>query len=425
MSIENVDIAILGAGIAGLGAALRARELGRQAVLFEARASAGGLLDNFSVDGYRFDRAVHLSFATEPLVREVFDRTPYLTHPADSLCYDDGLWLKHPVQNNLFPLPPADKVALIESFLRRPPEPAGPDYESWLRSQYGDAIAERYPLRYTRKYWALEAAALSTTWIGNRMRRAELGEILYGAFTADTPNTYYTKEMRYPEQGGFKAFIAPLIEAAEIRLEHKVASIDPDERLLTFANGRQVRYRQLVSTLPLPLMPALAGAPAALREQAASLQATSLDLISVGFKDMRVKDLWFYIYDEDILASRAYSPSVKSPDNAPPGASSLQFEVYSRGTGSRWTSAELLDNTRAALRRMGIATDEDIAVLDHRRIEYGNVIFTLGMEAARGAVLGWLRERGIASCGRFGEWDYFWSNQSMMSGYRALDGGAS
>lgn len=423
MSIEDIDIAILGAGIAGLGAALRARELGRAAVLFEARPAAGGLLDNFTVGGYRFDRAVHLSFASEPLVRAVFDRTPYLTHPADSLCFDAGRWLKHPVQNNLFPLPAQDKVALIESFLRRPDAPAGEDYESWLRNQYGDAIAERWPLRYTRKYWATEAAALSTTWIGNRMRRAELGEILFGAFTADTPNTYYTKEMRYPAQGGFKAFIEPLIAAADIRLDHAVTAIDPVARLLRFANGREVRYRQLVSTLPLPLMPALTGAPADVCAAAATLQATSVDLVSVGFTRPLVKDLWFYIYDEDILASRAYSPSVKSPDNAPPGTSSLQFEIYSRGPRSAFTPAQLLDNTRLALRKMGIADDADIAVMDHHFIEYGNVIFDLGMEQARACVRRYLAGAGIASCGRFGEWDYFWSNQSMMSGYAAVDAG--
>ncbi len=418
---EQIDVVILGAGIAGLGAALRARELGRQAVLFEARSSAGGLLDNFTIQGYRFDRAVHLSFATEAKVRDIFDRTPYLTHAADSLCFEDGRWLKHPVQNNLFPLPAQDKVAMIESFLRRPDADDPDNYEHWLRSQYGDAIAERFPLKYTRKYWACEAAALSTSWIGNRMRRAELGEILFGAFSADTPNTYYTKEMRYPEKGGYKAFIAPLIEAAEIRCGHRVSAVDTAARIVTFENGKQVAYQSLVSTLPLPMMAVLARAPEAVLDAARRLHATSIDLISVGFNTKIVKDLWFYIYDQDILASRAYSPSVKSPDNVPPGCSSLQFEVYSHGTCSAFDPAALLENTRYALRKMGIAGDDDIAFMDHHFLEYGNVIFERGMETARATVRDYLAGEGVASCGRFGEWDYFWSNQSMMSGYGALE----
>ena len=418
MNIEQCEIAILGAGIAGLGAAMRARELGRCAVIFEARDSAGGLLDNFEIDGFRFDRAVHLSFATEEKVRAIFDRTPYITHPADSYCFDQQYWLKHPVQNNLYPLPAAEKVSLVESFLQRSDKLAGHDYESWLRHQYGDAIAERYPIRYTRKYWGTEAAQLSTSWIGNRMRRAELGEILYGAFTAETPNTYYTKEMRYPEKGGYKAFIQPLIDAAEIELQHEATQIDVENRIVHFRNGRSVQYRQLVSTLPLPMIvKMIVGAPSEIVVAAQSLQATSVDLVSVGFKQKLVKDLWFYIYDEDILASRAYSPSVKSLDNAPAGCSSLQFEIYTRGTGARSDSEPLLKNTLYALQKMRIANEDEILFMDHRRLEYGNVIFDEGMETKRDTLREYLRMQEISSCGRFGEWDYLWSNQSFMSGY--------
>jgi len=419
--METIDIVILGAGIAGLGAALRARELGRRAVVFEARDRAGGLLDNFTVDGFRFDHAVHLSFANEPEVRAIFDRTPYLTHPADSYCWDDGYWLKHPVQNNLYPLPPEQRAAMIKSFLARPDKLAHDDYESWLRHQYGDAIAERYPLRYTQKYWAVPARELSTTWIGNRMRRAELDEILFGALTGDTPNTYYTKEMRYPVTGGYKAFIQPLLDAAEIRTGHAVTGIDTAARTVTFANGTMVRYQQLVSTLPLPVLVRLArDVPDDVRAAGAGLHATSIDLVSVGFDKPLVKDLWFYIYDEDIAASRAYSPSVKSPDNAPPGCSSLQFEIYNYDTGSAHAPEALKENTVYALRKMGIATANDIVVLDHRRLAYGNVIFERGMEERRARVRGWAGQAGISTCGRFGEWDYLWSNQSLLSGYRAL-----
>ena len=45
--MTNTDILILGAGIAGLGAAKKARELGREALIVEASQGSGGLLDNF------------------------------------------------------------------------------------------------------------------------------------------------------------------------------------------------------------------------------------------------------------------------------------------------------------------------------------------------------------------------------------------
>jgi protoporphyrinogen oxidase len=418
---EYVDVAVLGAGVAGLGASLRARELGLQAVLFEARDSAGGLLDNFEIDGFRFDHAVHLSFATEEKVRSIFDRTPYITHPSDSYCFEDKHWLKHPVQNNLFPLPAEEKAELIESFLARPADLAGEDYESWLRHQYGDRIAERFPIRYTEKYWGTNAASLSTSWIGNRMRRAELREILFGALSDETPNTYYTKEMRYPKFGGYKSFIGPLIDEADIRLNHRVVRVDLDACSISFANGMTKRFGKLVSTLPLPVIVGLFDAvPERVRNSSEKLVATSIDLVSVGFNRKVTDDLWFYIYDNDIFASRAYSPSVKSPDNAPPGCSSLQFEAYSRGPDSRYRPDELKQNVLYALEKMCIATADDVCFMDHRRLPYGNVIFERGMEAHRKTVLDWLGANGISSCGRFGSWDYLWSNQSLLSGYQCL-----
>jgi protoporphyrinogen oxidase len=419
--MRHIPVAILGGGIAGLGASLRASELGQEAVIFEGSASVGGLLDNFVVDGFRFDNAVHLSFATEPQVREIFDRTPFHTHPADSQCFDNSYWLKHPVQNNLYPLPAQRKVELIKSFLARPDIAEPANYEQWLLSQYGEEIARNYPLAYTYKYWDTPPAQLSVNWIGNRMRRAELDEVLFGAFSPETPNTYYTKEMRYPKEGGYKSFIAPLVERANVELNARATRVDASSKRIYFANGSLVSYDRLVSTIPLPeLIRMLVDVPVDVASAAATLEATSIDLISVGFSVELDLDLWFYIYDRDILASRAYSPSVKARSNVPAGCSSLQFEVYQRGRAAKHTPEALIANVRQAIGKMGIASEEAILFTHHKRLPWGNVIFDVGMEANRQVARDHLATLGVNSCGRFGEWDYLWSNQSFLSGYQAL-----
>ena len=418
--IENV---VLGAGVAGLAAASVAREAGRDATIFEARARHGGTLDHFEVDGFRFDHGVHLSFASEPEVRAVFDRTPYETHDAVSLNFDDGFWLKHPAQNNMSPLPVEQKVALIAGLAAASGEEDQiRNYRDWLVHQYGEPIATRWPLVYTEKYWTVDAAELGTDWIGKRMRRADLREVLQGAFSAETPNTYYISQMRYPKRGGYRAFIDPLAEGADLRLGHEVVSIDTGARRLEFAHGECAGYANLVSTLPLPRLIALTvDAPADVRADAATLFATELDLVSIGFDRADVPpSLWFYIYDRDILAARAYSPSRKSADNAPAGTSSLQFEIYSSVRKPQTLDgAALIDNCLDAIERMGLATRAEVTMTDHRRLAYANVVFDLGMEARRDRVRDWVASRDIELAGRFGEWDYLWSNQSMMSGLRA------
>lgn len=416
--MDKIDVIILGAGIAGLGASLKARELGKESIIFEANSRAGGLLDNFQVQGFRFDNAVHLSFATEPEVREIFDKVEYYTHPADASSFENDKWLKHPVQNNLYPLPAFEKVELIKSFLDRP-NLRDDSYESWLRHQYGNMIAERYPIRYTDKYWGTPASQLSTTWIGDRMRRAEIGEILYGSYTSETPNTYYTKEMRYPKKGGYRAFIEELIESANIQYDSRVVGVDISNKIVELSNGQRFKYQTLIASIPLPELSSIAkGIPIEVLNASKLLVATSIDLVSVGFNKVVTKDLWFYIYDEDIFASRAYSPSIKSPDNAPEGCSSLQFEIYSRGIKSKYSKDDLIENVIYALKKMNIANEDDLIFTHHKHLRYGNVVFDNGMEKNRDFVRSYFSSNGVKTVGRFGEWDYFWSNQSFLSGYK-------
>lgn len=68
--------------------------------------------------------------------------------------------------------------------------------------------------------------------------------------------------------------------------------------------------------------------------------------------------LWWYIYDEDILPARVYSPSLKSPDNVPEGYSSLQMEVYCNR--NEYTREELLARSVGKLVSLNILKQEDI-----------------------------------------------------------------
>jgi len=257
------------------------------------------------------------------------------------------------------------------------------------------------------------------------MRRANVREVLKGAFTPETPNHYYASEMRYPKRGGYRAFVEPLMNDAEIHINHQVAEIFLKRRMVRFTNGQLVKFEKLISTLPLPnLIKIIDMVPDDVRSAAETLFATSIDLISVGFHKPNVQPyLWFYIYDKDIFAARAYSPSIKSADNAPENCSSLQFEIYSSTRKPQnYSPAEMKANTFMALKKMGLVEKNDeIVLMHHKRLNWGNVVFDIGMEERRDHVLEWLKSIGIISAGRFGEWDYLWSNQAFISGMKAVE----
>lgn len=165
------------------------------------------------------------------------------------------------------------------------------------------------------------------------MRRADLQEVLYGAFTSETPSYYYAKEMRYPQRGGFRAFIEPMLSKLCIRCEHRATNIYLEKKQVRFANGEFASFNHLINTMPLPeLIKIIDVVPEEIRDAAQTLFATSVDLISVGFRKATSSRTYGFTFMTRILASRAYSPDIKSQDNVPAGCSSLQFEIYSPKT---------------------------------------------------------------------------------------------
>ncbi len=126
--------------------------------------------------------------------------------------------------------------------------------------------------------------------------------------------------------------------------------------------------------------------------------------------------LWWYIYDEENLASRVYSPSMKSPDNVPEGCSSLQMEVYCKE--NEYTEQEILNRTVGKIVELGIIKKEDILFTHIGFEKYANIIFTEPIYEARKTVRDYLSSIGTETIGRFGEWDYLWSDQSLMSGLK-------
>lgn len=411
------DIVIIGAGISGLGAGYK---LGQRTVIYERENSYGGLCNSFSINGFRFDYAVHLSFTQDQLVRKLFDHTSYRRHIPKALNYSQGHWIPHPVQDNLYSLPVEERVKIIMGMINRPQDTDISNYEIWLKNQYGNYFSQHYPIPYTYKYWCCEPSELSLSWIGNRFSRPPIDEVIEFAMKKNNRISYYAKEMRYPEVGGYVSFLNPIAEHLNIQYNHEVDRIDIKNKEVHFKNGLCVKYKELISSMPLPcIIECIDNVPEEIAAAAKELEYTSICLVSIGFrKKINIPALWFYVYDLDIPYARAYSPSMKSSDNAPFGKSSLQFEIYyTKDKPLDGTKEEIITSVIASIVKMKICIEADIEVIDVRNVEFGNVVFKLGMERKRGLIRKYLQESGIYTIGRFGEWDYLWSDQSFLSGY--------
>lgn len=422
--MNTVKIAVLGAGAAGLSAAYTLRKSGKEATVFEKDKNFGGLCSSFTIDGFTFDTFAHLTFSKDPYVNSLLeDKTDYLIHKPEALNYYKGVWIKNPAQNNLFPLPTNEKVKIIKDFIARREKPCQ-NYEDWLRNQYGDYFTDNFPARYTRKYWTVEPCELEPKWVEGRMYRPSIEEVLYGAMSENTPCVHYSKEMHYPKHGGFQAFLAPLAEKTDIRYGKQLCKIDSAHKILTFTDGEETAYQKLISTIPLTeLIPMVENVPGKVKNAAKGLDYTSGIMISLGFNRENVSPaLWFYIYDEDIFPARVYSPSIKSPENVPQGCSSIQAEIYySSKKPLIDTPKNIAEKAIRQLLRLNLFQENEIVLKDIRARKYANIMFTPQIYRNRKIIHDYLDELGIFYAGRFGEWDYLWVGQSMISGKRTAE----
>lgn len=414
-------ITILGAGLAGLACAYRLRQNKKEFIIYEKETTYGGLCQKIQIGEFFFDRFVHLSFTQDEEIQKMFSDSAesIILHQPKAFNYYHQKWLAHPAQNNLYPLDKKEQKIILDGFKNRDFTLDPKNYQEWLNSTYGEAFAERFPNSYTRKYWTVSPELLETKWVGTRVLQSDLSEIEEG-ISRNTPSTkFYTKEMKYPEKGAYQAFIDQWAEKEHIRFNHDLVKLDIHEKKLYYKNGTITPYSTIVSTLPLPYMISImTNVPQNVITASKKLKATKGYTVSIGLQgQIKTPSLWFYVYDEDILFARVYSPSIKSPNNAPEGCSSLQAEIYYSDFKKLNISEELLaEHTIDKLVHMNIIDKSQVLFAKINQFDYANVIFTHHIYDSRKIVRDYLLSQNIYTAGRFGEWGYLWSDQAVRSG---------
>lgn len=414
------DTIILGAGITGLSAAYYLQQSGIQAVVVEKEETYGGLCNSFEINGFIFDTFAHISFDNEETTYNMLEgNTTHWVHRPEAANYYKGIWVRNPVQNNLVDLPVDERIKIINGFIERDQGKKIENYADWLKAMFGEYFAENFPYKYTRKYWTVEPDKLEYQWINGRMYVPTLDELLQGAMEENVQSVHYSKEARYPKEGGFKSFLSPLVKNTDIRYCMNLVDVDPLKKIILFENGEEWEYTNLISTIPLTeLCGKVKGIPQSVLKQADMLDYTSGVILSLGLnKPVTSPTLWFYIYDEDILPARVYAPNIKSQNNVPEGCSALQAEIYYSKYRKIPDDLETLEETVISqLLRLELFAKEDIIVSDIREKQYANIIFTPSIYESRDMIHRYLDSVGIEYAGRWGEWDYLWVGQSFRSG---------
>jgi protoporphyrinogen oxidase len=425
---SHIPVAVLGAGISGLAVSFHLRH--KDTAIFERQPYYGGHVHSEVVDGFLWDDGPHVSFTSNKYVQDFLaDMVDGAYEVVDSKAsnYYRGHWIAHPAQVNLYQVPEPLRTACLESFLAsREVRGAPANYREWLHMAFGEVFAETFPAAYTRKYWTVDPASLTTEWVGNRVMKPSVEDVVAGAKASIGVQTIHyaaNRESRYPTRGGFMAYTHKMARGADIRLNTALTGLTFGARRLRFSDGSEVSYRRLVSTIPLKLLIDLSSdAPTPVRDAAAKLTCTQFLRVDVAVNHpARRPETWMYVYDESKLSVRISHMEHFAPSNAPPGCSAIQVEVY----GSEYRAVpsdfeKVKSDVVAELIEMGLVDDADaVRYVNVKFVPQGNPIFDHNRAPAMQIIEEFLDHHGVLLVGRYAEHKYLMTDACVISARRA------
>ncbi len=436
--MDHTEVAILGAGPTGIGAALRLLELGKTDFLLIDAADAPGGLASSCVDdqGFTWDLGGHVQFSHYRKFDEYMDLAfpadGWLWHERESWIWFRDRFIPYPFQNNLHRLDRQDRWRAIQGLISAGSLHEAPqNFEQWIFATFGPGIAELFMLPYNRKVWAHSLDTMDFRWVGERVALPSLEQAMKSiCLDEDQVSWGPNRRFRFPLRGGTGAIwrsLANQIPARNLRLSMNIERIDADARVLSSA-ACQVKYETLISTAPLTWLTQAMADPR-LAQRAGQLQSSTVHVIGIGLEGEPPESVrklcWMYFPGADSSFYRVTVFSNYSPNNVPaPGSTwSLMAEV-SETDFTRRDRETLVQRVVEEMNAIGLIPDRrKILSRWHRVLKHGYPTPSLGRDSILAEVLPELESKRIFSRGRFGAWKYEVSNQdhSFMQGVEVVD----
>ena len=341
----HAEVAIVGAGPAGLTAAYLLTKAGRSCVVIERDPqSVGGISRTVEHGGFRFDIGGHRFFSKSKQVVDLWDELlpdDFIDRPRMSRIYYEGKFYSYPLRafealGNLglwrSTLCMAS-FAWAKLFPRRDPE----SFRDWTVNQFGHRLFAIFFRTYTEKVWGMACEDISADWAAQRIKGLSLGGAVWDGLKRSLgrnrrPNDGMAAKslletFRYPRRGPGMMWEAArdrvveggnrmLMGTSLGRLRHdgtkwRVTGSGPEGSVAIVADHviSSAPLRELVGRIhPLP---ASAGRALDLRYR---------DFLTVALK-IRSADIfpdnWIYIHDPAVKVGRIQNFRSWSPEMVP------------------------------------------------------------------------------------------------------------
>ena len=410
-SRTTTPVAILGAGLTGMAAAVHLKRAGVPFRIFERLGHAGGHAITLEEDGFRFDRTGHLLHLRDPETRALvlgWIGDDWVEVERRSMIWSSGTYTRYPFQANTFGLPPQVAYDCLQGFLKAhfaKDAPAPRTFEEFCLTHFGEGISRHFMIPYNTRLWGVHPSEITADWCSRFVPMPKLDDVVAGAVGLKSTELGYNTRFVYPRLGIGELSKGLARAVPEIELNRAPITIDWKARELHFED-EIVSYDTLISTAPLQSMiGTLTDAPEPVAAAAKRLRCTHLYYLDVALDTPCQKPLhWVYVPEEKYPFYRVGCYSHFSPALEPPGKACLYVELASREAPDL---ATLVPEVARGLVEMGLIHDVSaVRSAKLRRIDHAYVVFDHSYFPSLEIIRPFLDEARILSTGRYGGWNY-------------------
>jgi protoporphyrinogen oxidase len=423
-------VLVLGAGVCGLYAALELATSGIPVTLIEKEQAPGGLAAGFRYGENYYDLGVHMLHGFD---REILDQvrdimgTESIAVELNAKIRWFGKDFRYPLQFRdmfggvpLFELIHCTTGLLVAEMRNRFSRMEPVNAEEALIQLYGRPLYEFFFKEFTERYWGMEPAQLSASFIKTKMPRLLIRDAVLNALWKvgfrrksdfGVPSALSTETLHYSRNGA-EAMPRFLVEAVrqaggEVLLGHEVTNLElPGAtgscRVTLVDEAGSVRRRdaaRCLSTLPLPHLIGMLdpAPPSAVLDAARWLEYRPIVIYGLLVRKRKAFDA-LYIYFRNRMFHRIGEPKNAGMKVVPDDHTVLIVEMTCDVGDGKWCGdADSVARMKQELEEEGICSPDEIVEQHISRSAQGYPIFSLGFESHLDVIRGYLESESVGS----------------------------
>lgn len=444
--LSTMRIAVIGAGPAGMTAALQLSRGGAEVSVYEAGQCVGGLARSLDLWGQKVDLGPHRFFSTDARINrfwlDVVGSDYAMVNRLTRIYYKDRFF-HYPLKpwNAYWNMGMSDAVSCLASYVNeqlRSPDSRTDDvsFESWTVQRFGRRLFEMFFKTYSEKLWGLPCHQLSADFAAQRIKQLSLPEALMSALSPRRARTHKTLVNRFAYPlGGTGSVYEKMADqltqlGGQIHLQRPVQRVlheDFDVRGIELADGQQEEFDQVVSTMPLTmLMAGLTDVPKEVEAAANGLQFRNTILVYLHVdSDSLFDDQWLYIHSPELKMGRVTNFRNWVPElHGDEGTTILAVEHWCDDDDPIWTASDhgLIQQATNELRSTELLGDQPVLDGHVVRLRKCYPVYRRGYREQVERIANYLKHfRRLTPIGRYGTFKYNNQDHSILMGILAAE----